>query len=647
MTQPTIAPYGSWKSPITSDLIVTATVGLGQIALDGEDTYWIELRPSEGGRNCVVRRAPDGTISDVTPQGFNARTRVHEYGGGDFAVREGTIYFSNFADQRLYRQTWNSEPQPITPEKNFRYADMVVDARRERLVAVREDHAVEGREAVNTIVSLSLEAEANADGGRVIAEGNDFYSSPRLSPDGARLAWLTWNHPNMPWDGCELWVADVNDDGALASPRLIAGGEGESIFQPEWSPSGVLYFASDRSNWWNIYRANDGGEAEPVCEMEAEFGVPHWVFALSTYAFASDEQIVCAYNERGNWSLATLETQTGKLDRVETPYTEIAYVRADARRAVFRAGSPTQRLSIVELDLRTRQFSVLRRASELVVDEGYVSTPRAIEFPTESGRTAHAFFYAPRNKDFIPPEGERPPLLVKCHGGPTSATTTTLRLETQYWTSRGIAVLDVNYGGSTGYGREYRQRLNGEWGVVDVDDCVNGAKYLVGRGEVDGARCVITGGSAGGYTTLNALTFRDTFRAGASHFGLSDLTVFVGDTHKFESRYLDRLVGPYPERADLYFERSSINFTDRLSCPVIFFQGLEDKVVPPNQAELMVEALRKKRLPVAYVAFEGEQHGFRRAENIKRALDGELYFYSRVFGFELADEVEPVEIENL
>ncbi|MBC7932270.1 MAG: S9 family peptidase, partial [Rubrivivax sp.] len=433
----------------------------------------------------------------------------------------------------------------------------------------------------------------------------------------------------------------------VVSPRLVAGGADESIFQPEWSPSGALYFVSDRSNWWNIYRLNDDGSTEAMCEMDAEFGYPLWLFAMSTYSFVGETRIVCAYNELGNWRLATLDTRMKKLEKIELPYTEIAYVRADARRAVFRAGSPTERVAVVELDLESGNRNVLRRASEVIVDTGYVSTPRAIEFPTEKGRTAHAFFYAPRNKDFGAPEGERPPLIVRSHGGPTAATSTTLRLEIQYWTSRGIAVLDVNYGGSTGYGSEYRRRLNGEWGVVDVDDCVNGAKHLIERGEADGARCVIMGGSAGGFTTLNALTFRDTFKAGASHFGISDLTVFVGDTHKFESRYLDRLVGPYPERADLYFERSSINFTDQLSCPIIFFQGLEDKVVPPNQAEMMVEALRKKNLPVAYIAFEGEQHGFRKAENIKRALDGELYFYSRVFGFPLADAVEPVEIENL
>jgi dipeptidyl aminopeptidase/acylaminoacyl peptidase len=647
MTAPSVAPYGSWKSPITSDLIVSATVGLGQIALDGEDVYWVELRPSEGGRNCVVRLSPGGSATDVTPEGFNARTRVHEYGGGDFAVRDGVIYFSNFSDQRLYRQRTATAPQAITPEGKFRYSDPFVDTRRELLFAVREDHSAEGREAVNTIVSLGLDGAGNEEGGRVVASGYDFYSTPRVSPDGSRIAWLSWNHPNMPWDGCELWVGELDEEGAVTSSRLVAGGPDESIFQPEWSPAGALYFVSDRNNWWNIYRVGVADVVEPVCEMEAEFATPQWLFAMSSYAFASEETIVCAYNERGAWSLATLDTRTKKLGRVDVPYTEISYVRADARRVLFRAGSPTRRTSIVELDLATRETRVLRRASDVDVDEGYLSNARAVEFPTEAGRTAHAFYYPPGNMDFGAPEGERPPLLVKCHGGPTAATTTTLRLETQYWTSRGIAVLDVNYGGSTGYGREYRQRLNGEWGIVDVDDCVNGAKYLIERGEVDGARCVITGGSAGGFTTLNALTFRDTFKAGASHFGISDLTVFVGDTHKFESRYLERLVGPYPEREEVYRERSSINFTDQLSCPVIFFQGLEDKIVPPNQAELMVEALRRKKLPVAYVAFEGEQHGFRKAENIKRALEGELYFYSRVFGFPLADEVEPVEIENL
>jgi dipeptidyl aminopeptidase/acylaminoacyl peptidase len=654
MPENKIAPYGSWKSPITADLIVQGAVGLGMIKTDGEDVYWLELRPSEGGRTCIVRRTPGGELRDMTPLGFNARTRVHEYGGGDFVVHAGAIYFSNFSDQRLYRQTPDAPDAsaPLTPESNaeLRYADAVMDAARRRLVAVREDHRdASAHEPANTLVALSFDAEENAGGGRVLASGYDFYSSPRLSPDGRQLAWLCWNHPNMPWDGTELWLGDLAEDGTIRDARRIAGGRDESIFQPEWSPGGRLHFVSDKSGWWNLYRAGVGaGEpSEPLCEMEAEFGQPQWGFGMSTYAFASETEIVCAYIVRGMSQLARLDTTDKKLRPVESVYADLQYVQVAGGRAVLRAGAPQRPAAIVRLDLASGQFEVLRRANEHDIDEGYLSIAQPIEFPTTGGQTAHAFYYPPRNRDFAAPEGERPPLLVKIHGGPTAMASTTLSLNIQFWTSRGIAVLDVNYGGSTGYGRRYRLRLNGTWGITDVDDCANGALHLAAEGFVDGARCVITGGSAGGYTTLAALTFRDTFKAGASHYGVSDLGALVRDTHKFEARYLDNLVGAYPERADLYHARSPINFTDRLSCPVIFFQGLEDKVVPPNQAELMVEALRSKGLPVAYVAFEGEQHGFRRAENIKRALEGELYFYARVFGFELADPVEPVPLENL
>jgi dipeptidyl aminopeptidase/acylaminoacyl peptidase len=493
------------------------------------------------------------------------------------------------------------------------------------------------------LVSISCDGGA----AKVLVSGNNFYSSPSLSPDASRLAWLQWNHPNMPWDGCELWVGEIAADGAIAGKKCIAGAIDESIFQPEWSPDGTLYFVSDRSGWWNIYRATPDDAIEWVCEMEAEFGAPQWVFGLSTYAFESADRIVCAYAEQGIWRLGLIDTRTRKLDRIETPYAEISFVRATPGRAVFRAGSSLEPFSIIEMDLATRETKVLQRASSFAIDSGYLSAPQPIEFPTENGLTAHGFFYPPKNGDFAAPANEKPPLLVKSHGGPTSATIAALMLSIQYWTSRGVAVLDVNYGGSTGYGRAYRERLNGAWGIVDVDDCCNGAKFLAARGEVDGNRLMIDGGSAGGYTTLCALTFRDAFKAGASYYGVSDLEALEKDTHKFESRYSNSLIGPYPERRDLYLARSPINFAENLSCPVIFFQGLEDKVVPPNQAEMMVAALRKKGVPVAYVAFEGEQHGFRRAENIKRALDGELYFYSRVFGFELAEAVEPVPIENL
>jgi dipeptidyl aminopeptidase/acylaminoacyl peptidase len=635
------APYGSWKSPITSDLIVAATVGLGQIALDGDDIYWNEARPTEGGRNALVRWPPDGRTTDVTPPPFNVRTRVHEYGGGAFTVSHGVVYFSHFADQRVYRQTLDSVPQPLTPEGARRYADALVDHRRNRLICVCEDHSNNAAEPVNSLVSIDLTSGAV----RVLVSGHDFYSSPRLSPDGSRLAWLAWNHPNMPWDGTELWVGEFTAGGDVGQKQHIADGPTESIFQPEWSPDGVLHFISDRSGWWNLYRWRNG-QVEALCLMEAEFGRPQWVFGMSTYAFVSATQLICSYSAHGAWQLAKLDTATRQLTPIETPYTEIWDVRATPTQLVFGGGSPTEPASIVRIDLATQQRTVLRRANTLSLDAGYFSVPQALEFPTEHGLTAHALFYPPTNRDFTAPDHERPPLLVKSHGGPTASAQTALNLGIQYWTSRGVAVLDVNYGGSSGYGREYRNRLKGQWGIIDVDDCVNGARFLAEKGLVDATRLAITGGSAGGYTTLCALTFRKFFKAGASHYGICDLEALAQDTHKFESRYEESLVGPYPARQDLYRERSPIHFTDRLSCPVIFFQGLEDKVVPPNQAEMMVAALRAKGLPVAYVPFEGEQHGFRKAENIKRALDAELYFYSRVFGFALADTVEPVRIEN-
>ncbi len=643
MAKPEVAPYGSWRSPISSDLIVQGVVGLKNTALEGGDAYWLEGRPGEGGRSVIVHRSPDGRTRDVNPPPFNARTRVHEYGGGDFAVHRGTVYFANFEDQRLYSVSPGGEPEPLTSDVAHRYADMTVDAGRGRLISVREDHSA-GGEPVNEIVGISLTDGAET----VLVSGNDFYSSPRLSPDGGSLAWLTWNHPNMPWDGTELWTAELDGEGAPVGAERLEGGPDESVFQPEWSPDGTLHLVSDRTGWWNLYRAG-GGAVEPLCPMEAEFGLPQWAFGMSTYAFLSPTRIACVAIERGVFRLAILDTETGELAEVQTPYSVMSALRSDPGSGdlLFIAGSPTDSTRVARLDTQTGEHEVLRRAGDIEIDAGYLSVPETVEFQTEGGLTAHGFFYPPANKDYAAPEGERPPLLVLSHGGPTGMTLPRLDLEIQHRTSRGFAVLDVNYGGSTGYGREYRQRLDGMWGVVDVDDCKNGAKYLAQRGLVDGGRLLIAGGSAGGYTTLCALTFRETFAAGASYYGVSDAAALAEETHKFESRYLDRLIGPYPERADLYRERSPIHHTEGLSCPVIFFQGLEDEVVPPNQAETMFETLKEKGLPVAYVPFEGEQHGFRRAENIKRALDAEVFFYSRVFGFDLADPVEPVRIENL
>jgi len=614
---------------------------------DGDDVYWTEGRPAEAGRNVLVRRAPDGATVDVTPAPFNARTRVHEYGGGAVLVDRGVVIFSNFADQRLYRVAPGGTPEAITPDGALRYADCVVDPARNRLICVREDHSetalAEHGEAVNTIAAIALDGSETQ---HVLVAGNDFYSTPRLSPDGHTLAWLTWHHPNMPWDGTELWIAEVQPDGSLANAVLVAGGKNESIFQPSWSPDGRLYFVSDRSGWWNLYRLDNGG-TERLVTMEAEFGAPQWAFGISTYAFESAERIICTYTQDGIDYLASLDTTTKTLTPLDTPYTGIGSIQAAPEKVLFRGASPTQATALVVFDLATGQQTILKRASAIEIDPGYLSTPQPIEFPTTGGLTAYGIFYPPHNQDYTAPEGEKPPLLVLSHGGPTGATSSALKLGVQYWTSRGFAVLDVNYGGSAGYGRAYRERLNDQWGIVDVDDCANSARYLAEQGLVDPARLAIRGGSAGGYTTLCALTFRDVFHAGASHYGVSDLEGLATDTHKFESRYLDGLIGPYPERRDLYEARSPIHHIAKLNCPVIFFQGLEDKVVPPSQAETMVEALRTKGIPVAYLPFEGEQHGFRRAENIKRALDAELYFYGRIFGFELADPVEPVEIENL
>lgn len=642
MRGPKVAPYGSWQSPITTDLITSKAIGLGQLCLDRSDLYWLESRPSEGGRLVIVRYTADGQTVDLTPPGFNVRSRVHEYGGGAYTVAGGTAYFANFADQHLYVQAPGAEPRVLHGVAGHRYADLVVDPARGRAICVREDHTVGGPHPVNTLVSLPL------DGGEatVLAEGCDFYAHARLSPDGRWLAWLQWNHPNMPWDGTELRLAEVQPDGSLGESRLVAGGAAESVSQPAWSPDGVLHFVSDRTGWWNLYRC-EGSEVVALAPMAAEFSGPQWTFGIATYGFASPETILCLYARDGEWSLARVDVAGRSLERIRLPYTWLSGLRVASGAAYLLAGSPTEFPCLIRVDLTTLAYAVIRRSTEAPVASAYFSVPRAVEFPTEGGLTAHGIFYPPCSPDYAAPEGERPPLIVMSHGGPTGAADAVLNLSVQYWTSRGFAVLDVNYGGSTGYGRAYRQRLNGQWGVVDMDDCCNGALWLAREGLVDGDRMAIRGGSAGGYTTLCALTFRNVFKAGASHFGVSDLGALARDTHKFESRYLDNLVGPYPAAEAVYQERSPVAHAERLSCPVIFLQGLDDKVVPPNQAEMMVSVLREKGVPVAYLPFEGEGHGFRIAANIKRALEAEFYFYSRIFGFAPGEELATVHIENL
>lgn len=642
MSKPKIAGYGSWRSPITARQIAEGSIRLCDVMLADGCVFWVELRPTEGGRSVIVRRDARGRMIDMTPEGFNARTRVHEYGGGAYLPCDGEVTFTNFADQWLYRCDGQAAPKPVMQDGNIRYADFACDCRRERAIAVAEDHHGDG-EPTNNITAINLRRRSKS---KVLVEGNDFYAAPRISPDGGQLAWLTWNHPMMPWDSAELWVAPVNDDGSIGEASHIAGGADEAIAQPEWSPDGVLHFVSDRTDWWNIYRLA-GGQVEAVTQLDAEFARPHWQFRMSCYGFDGGGRIVCTYVQNGQWKLAAIDVATGELSPIETPYNSIAYLQVDGGKAAFVGGSVHSASAVVLMDLKTGEMNELRRASQEVIDPGYLSAPEAIEFPTDSDLTAHGLFYPPRNKDFVGPGYDKPPLVVMVHGGPTAATTAALKMRVQYYTSRGIAVLDVDYGGSTGYGRKYRRRLYGQWGLVDVADCCNGAKYLADAGKVNPKRMAITGGSAGGYTTLAALVFRDVFAAGASHYGVSNCELLAVETHKFEARYLDCLIGPYPERRDLYIHRSPIHHVDGLSCPVAFFQGAEDRVVPPDQARSMADALRRKGLPVAHVEFPGEQHGFRKAENIRRAMEGELYFFSQVFGFELAGSVEPIEIENL
>jgi dipeptidyl aminopeptidase/acylaminoacyl peptidase len=647
----TTAPYGSWASPITAELIAAGGVSLDEVRVAGGAVHWIEGRPLEGGRQVVCRAIPGKPPGDLVPVGFNARTRVHEYGGGAYALDGETLFFSNFADQRLYRLDPGEErPRPITPEPParaaHRYADACPTPDGRRLVCVRERH--EGGQVHNELVAVPADGAGVGGQPRLLAGGRDFYASPRVSPDGRRLAWLEWDHPNMPWDGTELRLATLAGDGLAGDPVTVAGGPEESVFQPDWSPDGDLHLVSDRTGWWNLYRVGPDAALAALCPAEEEFGHPQWVFGMATYAFLPGGRIACIHG-RGPMQRLGILGPDGALTDLELPLTSFfpPHLRAAGDRLACIAGSPTGAPAVVLIDPAGGGVEVVRSSEDRELDPGYLTTPEPIEFPTAGGRTAHALYYPPANRDFQGPAGERPPLVVASHGGPTSGVVSELRIGFQYFTGRGIAVVDVDYGGSTGYGRAYRKRLEGRWGIVDVDDCVAAARYLAERGDVDPGRLAIRGGSAGGYTTLCALTFRDDFTAGASYYGVADVSALARDTHKFESRYLDRLIGPWPEAEPLYRERSPIHFTDRLSCPVILLQGLEDEIVPPAQAEMMAAALDAKAIPHAYLPFPGEQHGLRQAAHIRRALEAEVYFYSRVFGFDLADPVEPVAIAHL
>jgi dipeptidyl aminopeptidase/acylaminoacyl peptidase len=641
-------PYGSWPTPITSELVVRAAARLGEVVVDGTDVWWAESRPSEGGRTVLVRRSADGTTTDLLPPPWNARTRVHEYGGGAWTVAGGNVWFTDFADQRLYLvPAGSSEPVAVTPDPELpagvRHADLRVTPDGAAVVAVRETHAAGG--AAADVVHEVVRVERNGTS-TVLVSGSDFVSDPRLSPDGGSLAWLQWQHPDMPWDAAELVVR-----GPDGTETVVAGGRSgaqpESVVQPTWDAEGTLWFLADRTDVWSLYRWRPGGEPELVVDTGSDIAGPQWVFGQSRFTVLGDGRVVLAYGRDGADRLAVRDAD-GTLREVDLEYAAFGQLAAAGTSVVCVAGGPASEPVVLRVGVDDGTSEVLRPARDLGLDPDWFSRPEHVTFPTVAGDSvggrpgvgaAHALVYPPTNPRVTGPADERPPLLVLVHGGPTSAARAVLDLGVQYWTSRGFAVADVDYRGSTGYGRRYRDALQGRWGVADLDDVVSCARWLADAGRVDPARMAIRGGSAGGYTTLAALTFRPgVFAAGASHYGVADLAALAADTHSFESRYLDGLIAPWPAGADVYAARSPIHHTDALDTPLAVFQGDEDRVVPPEQAEMMVAALRDKGVPHAYLLFPGEQHGFRKADNIRAALDGELSFYAQVLGFELPPE---------
>ena len=619
-------PYGTWRSPIAAADLARSSVSINYVQSFAGTAYWVESRPDEGGRYVLMRLEASGVPTELTPPDFNVRTRVHEYGGTPYWVHGDTLYFTHFPDQRLYVQRPGAAPVPLTPE-GYRYADFDSDRSGTRLYCVREDHN-RGGEPANAIVCVP----ASGGAGNVLFGDSDFVAYPRVSPDGAQLAWIAWNHPDMPWDATTLYVAELAGD-QLAHVRAIAGGARESVTEPRWGEDGTLYFISDRNDWWNLYRF-DRGRIDAVCPVQAELATPLWTLGQANYALTGDGRALVRYGVEARDRLGLLELDAGRLTPIDLPFTGLSNVRLlSAGVALAVGGSPVNEPALVAVDLASASYRILRDVGKLKVPARYLSVAESIAYPTSEGQMAHAFYYPPANPDYTADPIEKPPLIVKVHGGPTSHSKPELSLATQYWTTRGIAMLDVNHGGSSGFGRAYRERLNGNWGVVDVADVVAAVRHLVKGGLVDGNRVAIRGGSAGGFTVLAALAFHDTFKAGANYYGVSDLEALAHDTHKFESRYLDRLIAPLPEGRPLYEARAPIRHLERFTAPLITFQGAEDKVVPPSQSRAIVAALERKGVRVAYLEFEGEQHGFRKAESIVRSLEAELAFYGEVFGF--------------
>lgn len=649
-------PCGTWESPLTPASLVIGAAGISESVPDADGSiWWAESRPDEGGRVALMRHRA-GETRELTPADANVRSRVHEYGGGAWWAADGVAWYVDNGDQRLRRLIPGEPPvllsPPSTDRESFRYADFRPTPCRRWLIGVCEAHSADdsagdgagdgtgdraaGRgasddardEPLNRLVAIAADGSMRV---VVLQEGADFYGSPRVSPDGRQLAWIDWRHPNMPWDETRLCQARLvlDEHGArLDDVQEVAGGEGsnEAIVQPEWSPDGRLHYLSDRGDTWQLHRA---GERDAVHTVQGEIGYPPWVFGLSRYAFQADGSVVAARFDGG------VEFLDGY-----PAFTAFHTIRTAGDHTGFVAASWDTE-SVVVLDGK-----IVNAHRDLGLDPAFLAPPERLRFPTADGEDAHALYFAPANPAHTIPTGERPPLVVLAHGGPTSAARSQLNLARRFWTSRGFAVADVNYRGSSGFGRRYRKKLDGQWGIADVEDCVACAEFLVARGDVDAERLIIRGGSAGGFTVLSALAFHDTFTAGASLYGVADLEALASDTHKFESRYLDSLIGPYPEARELYRERSPIHHLEGFTAPMIVLQGSEDRIVPPNQSRMIVEALEARGVPVAYLEFDGEQHGFRKAATLTRALEAELAFYGRVFGFRPAGPDVELEIRD-
>ncbi|KAJ3695862.1 hypothetical protein LUZ60_001239 [Juncus effusus] len=665
MSGRTTAPYGSWKSPITAEMVSGADKRLSGFAIAGDGRLvWIECRPEEKGREVLVKEPEksEEKPQDLIPENFAARSLAQEYGGGAFAIKNNIIIFSNYTDQRLYKHSIGGLlPEPITPDfggPSIRYADGVFDSHFNRYISVMEDSCESSLNPITTIASIPFSNNGEIHEPKKLIGGNDFYAFPRVDPSGKRMAWIEWSHPDMLWDKSQLWVGYFSENGEISKRVCVAGGDPalvESPTEPKWSSNGELFFITDRkSGFWNIYKwIEQKNEVAPVYSLNAEFTRPLWVFGINSFDFLEKNgvnRIICSYRQNGRSYIGVLDYEIGSFSPLDIPFSDVSNIVSGNDYFYVEGASSTQPLSIAKVTLsenlsEIKEFSVVWSSSpDLTKYKSYFSSPEIIEFPTEiSGQNAYAYFYPPSNSDLQSSSDEKPPLLLETHGGPTWEARGVLDLNVQYWTSRGWAFVDVNYGGSSGYGREYRERLLGQWGVVDVNDSCSCAKFLVENGKVDRERLCVTGRSSGGYTTLASLAFRDVFKAGASLFGIADLSLFRAEIHKFESHYIDNLAGTEKD----CFDKSPINSVDKISCPVILFHGLDDKVVPPEQARKIYKALKEKGVPVALVEYEGEQHGFRKAENIKFTLEQQMMFFARLVGsFEVADHINPIKIDN-